>query len=77
MVVHLMKTVLFYINVFIWLKGIFQILSPLSIVEDTILDFDLYFKVIFGEFLQMYEGSDNTMKARTIDDIALGPNGNL
>jgi len=76
-VVHLMKTVIFYVNAFVWLKGVSQTLSPLSIVEGTVLDFNLHFKVIFGEFVQTCEGTDNTMKARTVDALALGPNGNL
>ena len=74
MVVHLMKTVMFCINAFAWLKGAF--LSPLSIAEGTVLDFNLHFRVIFGEFMQACEGSTNTMKQRMIDAIALGPNGN-
>ena len=40
------------------------------------MDFNLYFKVIFSKFLQTYEETDNTMKARTIDTIMLGLNGN-
>ena len=61
MIVHLIMTVIFYINAFVSMKGVLQYLSPLSIVKETFLDFNLYFKVIFREFLQMHESSDNTM----------------
>ena len=46
--VHLMMTVIFYINAFAWLKRVSQYLFLLSIVEGMVLDFDLHFKVIFG-----------------------------
>ena len=52
-------------------------LPPLTIIEGTVLDFHLHFRVIYGEFVQTYEGTDNTMNGRTIDAIALGPSSNL
>ena len=64
-------------NAFIWSSGVSQILSPLTIVERVVLDYNLYFKVIFGKFVQTYKGTDNSMTYRMIDTIALGPNGNL
>ena len=33
--------------------------------------------MILREFLQRNEGNDNDMKLRSIDALALGPNGNL
>ena len=51
MVVHLMITVIFYTNTFVWRSGVSQVLSPLAIVEGTSVDFNLHFKVIFGEFV--------------------------
>ena len=77
MVVHLMITVLFYANAFDWLSGVSKILSSLTIVEGVVLDYELHFRVIFGEFVQTYEGTRNDMTARTVDALALGPNGNL
>lgn len=76
MVVELMKTVAFYVNSFVWLKGVLLILSPLTIAEGAALDFNLHFRVICGEFVQIYEGTSNDMVPRTIDAIALGPSGN-
>ena len=51
MVVHLLITVVFYINAFAWYSGVSQILSPLAIVEGISVDYNLHFRVIFGEFL--------------------------
>ena len=60
-----------------WLKGASDVLPPLTIVEGTVLDYNLHFRVIFGEFLQTHEGTKNDMTPRAVDTIALGPNGNL
>ena len=76
-VVHLMTMVVFYINDFVWNRGVSQILTPLTIVEGNVLDFHLHFRVIYGEFVQTFEGSDNTMAPRTVDAIMMGPTGNL
>ena len=77
MVVHLLITVVFYINAFVWQDGVSKILSPLAIVEGIVLDYNVHFRVIYGEFLQTYEGTHNDISPRTIDAMALGPNGNL
>jgi hypothetical protein len=76
-VIHLLITVMFYINAFVWRKGVSQYLSPLTILEGIVLDYNLHFQVIFGEYAHTYEDTTNTMKSRTVGSIALGPNGNL
>jgi hypothetical protein len=76
-VIHLLKTVMFYINAFIWKKGVSPFLSPMTILEGVVLDYNLHFQVIFGEYLHTYEVTTNTMKSRTVGAIALGPTGNL
>jgi hypothetical protein len=77
MVIHLLITVMFYINAFIWKKGVSPFLSPLTILEGVVLDYNLHFQVIFGEYAQTYEVTTNDMKRRTVGAIALGPTGNL
>jgi hypothetical protein len=77
MLVATVTTNVFYINAFPWPQGVSQELSPYTIIEGVILDYDLHFQVIFGEYAQTYEGTDNTNKERTVGAIALGPSGNL
>ena len=77
MVIHLMTTVNFYFNTFVWRRGVSQILPPVTIVEGLVVDFNKRFYVIFGEYMHTYEGTDNTMKMRTVAALALGPSGNL
>ena len=64
-------------NAFVWIDGVSKVLSPLTIVEGITVDYNLYFKVIFGEHVQTYEGMRNDLSPRKIDAIALGPNGNM
>ena len=52
-------------------------LSPLTIVEGVAVDYNLHFQVMFGEFVQTYEGTRNDVTLRAIDALGLGPNGNL
>ena len=49
----------------------------MSIIEETVVDYNLYFRVIFREFLQTYEGTTNTMASITIEALALGLSGNV
>ena len=77
MVVHLMNTVVFYVNAFVWLKGVSETLSSLTIVKGKALDFNLHFRVVFGKFLQTHEGTKTDMILRATDAVELGPNGNL
>ena len=77
MIIHLLVTVMFYINAFVWRKGVSQFLSPLTILEGIVIDYNLHFQVIFGEYAHTYETTTNTTKSRTVGAMALGPTGNL
>ena len=77
MMEDLMNIVGFHENIFVWLKGASSMMAPLNDVEGTFLDFNLYFRVMVGEFMQTYEVTTNDESPRLIDSIALGPNDNL
>ena len=49
MVMHLMRTVNFYLNAFVWRRGVSQVLPPITIVKGIALDFLKHFHVLFGE----------------------------
>ena len=77
MVIHLMITVNFYMNAFVWRKGVSQKLHPMTIVKGLVPDFiNKHFYVLFGEYCNTYEGTTNTMELRTVGALALGPSGN-
>ena len=77
MIIHLLVTVMLYTNAFVWRKCVSQFLSPLTILEGIVLDYNLHFQVIFGEYTHTYEAITNTTKSRTVGAIVLGPIGNL
>ena len=76
-VVHLMITVAFRVNDFVWRNGVSNFLSPLKIVEGTSLDYHLNFRVMHSEFLPTCKGSINDMTLRTMNALALVPNTNF
>eukprot|EP00536_Pseudo-nitzschia_multiseries_P003412 jgi/Psemu1/7719/gm1.7719_g len=69
--------VVFYLNAFLWPDGVSQELSPTTIIKGIVLDHEIHFPVIFGEYAQTYKATDNTMKEQTVGAIALGPTGSL
>ena len=69
--------VVFYVNTFVWLEGVSKVLPLLIIVERLVLDYNLHFKVVFGEYLQTYEGTHNDLTLHTINALVLGPNMNM
>ena len=56
MIVHIILTVSFYVNVFSPKSGISDHLSPMTIVKGVKLDYNKHFKVILGEYAQTFEG---------------------
>ena len=51
MVVQFLNTVVFYLNAFVWRKGVSNVLPPVTIIEGTVIDYRKHFYVVFGEFV--------------------------
>ena len=47
------------------------------IFEGTVLSFNLNFRVMFGGFLQTFEGSKKTINMRIVDAFSNGPSDNV
>eukprot|EP00536_Pseudo-nitzschia_multiseries_P018072 jgi/Psemu1/54022/gm1.54022_g len=77
LVLELIVTIVFYLNAFPWPEGVLQELSLTTLVQGVVLSFEDHFQVIFGEYTQTYECTDNSMKEHTIGAIAAGPSGNV
>ena len=77
MVTQLMNPVFFYVSNFVWKRGVSQMIPPLKIVKGVTLDYNLHFRLIFGEFVQTFEGINNTMEPFTVAAFGLRPTGNL
>ena len=76
MIIELLFTLIFYLNVFHWKDTPDPQLTPFNIIEGQHLDYNQHFQVLFREYAQVYDSTDNTMQPRTIGAIALGPSGN-
>ena len=77
MIMQLMRTVVFYVNAFVWRKGVSQILPPVTIVEGLKMHFKKHFHVIYGEYMMTFEGTTNGMDSRTTGVLAMGPSTNV
>ena len=77
MVAHLITTEVFCINSFVRMNVASKKCSPLLIATGTILDYNINFRVMFSEFVHVCEGNRDEMTPRSVDDLALEPNGNL
>ena len=56
---------------------IFESVPPMTIIEGTLIDLNLHFRVTHGGFVQTYEGLDKTVSLSTTDAITLVPCGNF
>ena len=77
MIMQLMQTVVFYINSFIWRKGVSQILPPVIIAEGLKMNFKKHYPAIYGEYMLTFEGMTNGMDSRTTGALAMGPSTNI
>ena len=57
--------------------GVSQFLNPLLILEETVLDYNLYSQSISREYAYTYKSTTNTTQSQTVGTIALGLTGNL
>ena len=75
LVIGLVAAMVFWLNAFPPGNGISQNIGPrelLTGIKTTMA----HAKYEFGRYLQTHEATDNTMKQRTLDAIAMGPIGN-
>ena len=56
--------------------GVSATQSPRQIVTGQLCDFKMHCMLQFGEYVQVHESHDNSMKSRTTGAIALRPTGN-
>ena len=69
--IQLLKTVVFYTNNFVWKKGMPKVIPPLTIIEGVVFDYNIYFQVNYGEHVQTFEKSTNTLTPRTAHAMPL------
>ena len=55
MVIHMLMTVVFYMNAFVWDQGVSEHLPPVTLIEGLVLDYWKHFHVIPGEYVHTFE----------------------
>ena len=77
LVAYLMIAIVFCISDFSRMSRASKALHPFAIAEGTVLDYNLNFRVMLGEFAQACKGSLNDVTHRRADALELGLNVNL
>ena len=75
-VIEMVKTANFWMNVFPYHQGISDVLSPRQIITGSTIDYNRHCNLSFGTYVQTHEAHDNSMVPRTTGAIALRPTGN-
>ena len=68
---------MFYLNAFPHKDGVFMDLSPYTIVQGKVVDYNLHWKVAFRSYAQTRNLTTNDMRAHTAGAIAMGPSTNF
>ena len=76
MVIGPICNVVFYLNDFPHEDGVSADLSPYIIVNGKVVDYNLHCRIPFGTYAHTRNPTDNTMRLRTTDVIAMGPSSN-
>jgi hypothetical protein len=75
-VIRLVGNTVFWLNAFPVADGVSDTLSPRYLMTGKHLDFNKHVQIEFGAYAQTHEEHDNSMQARTVGAICLGPTGN-
>jgi hypothetical protein len=76
LVVQMVSTCNFWLNVYPPKDGISQKTNPRELVTGIKIDYNKHIRAEFGEYVQVHEEHDNRMQARTTGAIATKPTGN-
>jgi hypothetical protein len=76
LIVQMVSTCNFWLNIFPPKDGVSRAINPRELITGTTIDFNKHIRAEFGEYVQVHEEHDNTMKTRTTGAIATKPTGN-
>jgi hypothetical protein len=72
LVINLVQSVVFLLNVFPPNNGVHDLLGPCALIAGTLIEYKNC-KLPSGEYVQVTEKTDNTMAPRTVGALALHP----
>jgi hypothetical protein len=76
MIVEMVLSATFWLNMFPHNDGISDVISPRGIIVGMTIDYAKHCRLEFGSYAQVHEDHDNSMDSRTTGAIALRPTGN-
>lgn len=76
MVVQLVYSSNFWLNVFPPQDGVSRELSPRELITGQEIDYNRHCRLEFGEYVQVHEEHDNSMNPHTMGALSLHPTGN-
>jgi hypothetical protein len=72
LVINLVQSVVFWLNVFPPNNGVHDVLGPRALIAGTLIEYK-HCKLPFGEYVHVTEKTDNTLAPRTVGALALRP----
>ena len=72
LVINLVQSVVFWLNVFPPANGVHAVLGPRALLAGTSIEYK-HCKLPFGEYVHVTEKTDNTLAPRTVGALALRP----
>ena len=76
LMITLPETVMFYLNAYLYKDCEFRDLSPYTIMQEKVVDYNVHCKVAFGKYAQTRNLTTNDMCARITEAIATRPSTN-
>jgi hypothetical protein len=76
LVVQMVSTCNFWLNVYPPKDGVSRKINPRELITGIKIDYNKHIRAEFGEYVQVHEEHDNTMRTRTTGAIATKPTGN-
>jgi hypothetical protein len=74
--IQMVSTCNFWLNIFPPTDGISRNINPRELITGIQIDYNKHIRAEFGEYVQVHEEHDNSMKTRTTGAIATKPTGN-
>jgi hypothetical protein len=76
LVVQMVSTCNFWLNIYPPKDGVSRNINPRELMTGVKIDYNKHIRAEFGEYVQVHEQHDNSMKTRTTGAIATKPTGN-
>jgi hypothetical protein len=77
LIVQMVSTCNFWLNIYPPKDGVSRNINPRELITGVQIDYNKHIRAEYGEYVQVHEEHDNSMKTRTTGAIATRPTGNV